>query len=312
MSENNASGLSAAEEAYFETGGEAPLTEAPPAIDDKPDPIAKVPEQQAPVEKTAEEKERDERGRFVPHAALHQTREELKATKTQLQELAQWKQGLEERARWIAEQQAVPAAPNPDEDLFAAHKFEAQQWRQELAALRGQLHERQQFEQEQAQAAQQEQQIWTYWNQDSEAYAKQNPEFPEAAQKLAAFRSKQLAALATLHPQLADPRVRDAQINQELKDIVQAAARQGFSPSEAIFNMAKEIGLTSNGAPQLPGKLQSIQQAQAAARGVGSAPGRASGGDPDLEQILAMPREEFMRWHSVDKNARYYDRLMGG
>lgn len=305
--------LSPAEEAYFETGGEAPLTEAPPAIDDKPDPIAKVPEQ-ATEPKPEEDRTRDERGRFatVPHTVFHATREELKQTKQQLQEIAQWKQGLEERARWIAEQQAAPATPNPDEDLFAAHKFEAQQWRQEVAELRGQLNERQLQEQEQAHAQQAEAQIWSYWEQDSAAYSQQNPEFQDAAQKLAAFRDKQLSALSTIHPQFADRRGRDAQINTELKQIILSAAQQGMSPSEAIYRMAKEIGLTNNGAPQLPGKLQNIQQAQAAARGVGSAPGRASGGDPDLEQILAMPREEFMRWHSVDKNARYYDRLMGG
>src|SRR5690606_27583681 len=85
--------LSEADRAYFESGGEA-----------EPEQQAEQPEGE---EQQAEEGQqpRDDKGKFVPHGALHAEREEHKKTRAEVQELRDFKIRMEERWR-LAEQLA--------------------------------------------------------------------------------------------------------------------------------------------------------------------------------------------------------------
>jgi len=131
IEENQGGELSAEEQAYFETGGESPLPaeEAPPAEGNAEQPPAEGQQQ--------EEAPRDEKGKFVPHQALHAEREEHKRTKSELAEIRQKQAVLEDRWNTILamkQQQEAPkeeGPPDPNEDIFAYAKWQGEQ----LAAL---------------------------------------------------------------------------------------------------------------------------------------------------------------------------------
>ena len=92
IEENQGGELSAEEQAYFETGGESAI----PVEEEKP---AESQAEQPPVEEgqPPEDVPRDEKGKFVPHQALHAEREEHKRTKPELAEIRQKQAVLEDR-----------------------------------------------------------------------------------------------------------------------------------------------------------------------------------------------------------------------
>lgn len=313
MDENTQSGLSPAEEAYFESGGNAPLEQqekpqepdngAPAAIGDQPEPDSPA---------------RDEKGRFVqqvPHAVFHAEREERKRIQAERDELLSFKSAFLERQRWIQEsqqqEQQPEPEPDPDHDIFAALKHE----RAQRVALEKRITEREQSEQRATEEQQFESKVWEYWQSSAQEYAQTQTDFGDAAKWLAELRDKQLTALGRVDARFSSKQARDAQIDTELKDIIVQAARQGISPAEMVYGLAKDYGyagVTDTNKPlELPEKLKQVAAAQDASRTVAQAQGRSSGGELSLEQIMAMPRDEFTAWHAEPKNARYYDRLIG-
>ena len=97
MENTNAAALTAEETAYFESGGNAPLTAQEPEHVEKEGLQAETEGVAPPAEGAEPEKARDEKGRFVPHQALHAEREEHKKTKAQLEEISRKQAILEDR-----------------------------------------------------------------------------------------------------------------------------------------------------------------------------------------------------------------------
>lgn len=318
MSENTntALDLSEAEAAYFESGGETAIPEAgsepPPeqAKEQPPEQNVEPPPEQVPGE-------RDEKGRFVPHQALHAEREEHKKTKAELERISQQQAILNDRWNTLlklreekAPEEAAP--PDPDADIFGYAKWQGEQLKKLQEA---QTNATKQAE-EQRQIQEQEQAIWNEWNQSTTAYAAQKPEFGDAVKWLSDFRTKQLSAMASLDERFATPAGINAQINAELRAIVAGSKQKGLNPAEIVHQMAVSYGFQAPskapGDVTMPEKLQNIAAAQEQAKTIGAVPGRAGGDQLTAEAIAAMPPKEFDRWIADPKNASLLDKMMGG
>lgn len=312
MTEENQAGLSPEQEAYFASGGEKSLE--PEAPEQSQQPEQATPEVQSEVG-------RDDKGRFtptVPHAVFHAEREEHKRTRAELDELRSFKAAIEERTRWAEEAKAAEAAraqpvepPDPDKDIFAFTKWQAER----IAALEGKVTGKEQQEQEAAQRADFEAKVDAFWKQDVSAYAEKNPDFRDAATWLAEARDKQLQALGIADPRMRDPQWRNRVIDAEVKQVIVAAAQQGTSPAQMFHEIAKSWGYQAKGGQQpgaLPEQLQRIETAQERSRTVGATAGAAGQDALSLESVMSMSRGEFEQWYADPKNARRYDRMLAG
>lgn len=309
VDEELSSGLTPEQTAYFESGGEKPLE--PAAAEQQTDAAA-----QAAVEGKEAATDRDEKGRFVPHQALHAEREEHKKTRAELAELREFRIRMEERARWADEarqaQQKPVEPPDPEQDVFAAVKYE----REQRAALEAKIANREQQEREAAQYQDFEAKVDTFWKQDVQQYATANPDFRPAATWLAEARDRQLQGTAVADPRMRDPQWRNYVIDSELKQIIVAAAQQQRSPAEMVYEIAKSWGYTPKqaaAAASMPENLARVEKAQEASRTVGATSGSAGGDALSLDAMLNMPRDEFERAYNSDKAfARKFDRALSG
>lgn len=317
--------LSDSELAYFQTGGEAEVTETTDTTDTGT--VQETETAEAVTEQTTEQTEetavRDEKGRFVPHGALHAERERRKEVEGRFEELSRKQAVLEDRWNTLlktnqpqqTEQAADDTPPDPNEDVFAALKWTQDQ----LLASRKAEQERTQAEQARTQETQAEQAVWSAWEQDARSYVTENADFPNAAKWLSDFRDKQLTALSTLDKRFAEPASRNQQIEQELKQIVIGAKQQGMSSAEAIYKIAQGYGYTPaapepadpNKQHQLPDSLAKVAQAMGASKTIASNPGKGSNDPTSPEAIASMSDREFAAWMETPENARRFERMMG-
>lgn len=301
--------LSETERAYFENAGEA---EASQPIE----PDGSGQEDQQQEDGPAQAQPRDERGKFVPHGALHAEREEHKKTRAELQELQHFRTRMEERWR-LAEQMMAPRQeeraedrpPDPEEDIFAYAKWQAQQ----LEGLKQQADERAKAEQQAAQSREIERRVWNHWQESARSYAQENADFGNAAQWLSEHRDKQLQALAGVDARFQNVGARNAQIEQELRGIVISAAQQNKSPAELVYQIAQSYGYKPAAAQgQMPEQLERVQKAQQASRSISQASGRSGADEVTPDMIAGMSDTEFSAWYAKPGNAARFDRLMQG
>lgn len=301
--------LSPSEQAFFESGGQTEIVETPAETSNEPAQI----EQSGVVQEVSSE--RDEKGRFVPHQALHAEREEHKKTKSELEQIRQRQAVLDDRwntllkANQPAEAQQPAAPPNPEEDIFAYSKWQADQ----LKALQDKVDGREQQEQQSRQEVEQEQALWGEWSQSAQSYAATQTDFGDAVKFLSDARDRQLQALSIANPGFANEQGRVQQINTELKSIVIAAKQQGMSPAEAVYKIAQGYGYAA--APpslKLPDSLAKIDAAQNASRTLAASPGRDAGDPMSAEAIASMSNTEFDTWYRDPANAKRFDALMRG
>ena len=304
--------LSDSEMAYFQTGGEAEVTQEPNN--------AEVQEGQAAPEavtqeQTEEQSVRDEKGRFVPHGALHAEREEHKKTKAQLEEIARKQAVLEDRWNTLLQagkQQEAPAddtPPDPNVDIFAYAAWQGKQLEKVQAQLRQDAEQRQQMTQQQAE----EREIVTTWQTSVQEFQTKQADFPDAAKYLSDLRSSQLEALGLDKPTI------NATIDSELKGVIKQAKALGRSPAEIIYQYASVSGYKPaqaqqqpNGQVQMPESLARVAAAQSASKTIASGSGRASTDPASPEAIAAMSEKEFAVWASNPENARRFERMLSG
>lgn len=298
------------------------------AEDVKSDAQAKQ-EEPAKVEKAEDaDKTRDEKGRFVPHQALHAEREEHKKTRQTLDQVQQQMAVLNDRWNTLLQvqqqpqkQEAEDPEPDPNVDIFAHHQWLARQFQK----TQQQLQERSSQEQKSAQeweayirAQNEERAVWDTWNQSVGQYAQQNPDFNNAAQWLSEYRDKQLQGYARVDQNYQNPQVRNQQINQELKQIIQVARQQGISPAEAVYGIAQSYGYQTKpveAAPQskepTPAeKIAKVAKAQEASKTIANAGGKSGGDEIGIDQVLQMSDKEFEKWGR--ENQFKLQQLLGG
>lgn len=310
--------LSKEEQAFFETGGEA----IPSSVSDLNAPSEEIvepnraPELEDTNEPAAPENVRDEKGRFVPHQALHAEREERKKAQAELQTLRERQAILEDRWNTILKVQEQPAQedkgpPNPDEDIFGYMKWQGEQLNKIQQERESEVKQRQEYEQQ----TQAEREVTTYWQSSVQDYAAREPDFQPAAQWLSDYRHKQLEALSAIDPNMANPAVRNQQIDAELKQIIQVARQKNQNPAELVHQLAKGWGY-SGAAPATDAKvnntLASLEAAQKASRTLAASGGK-SGSDPlTPEAIASMSNEEFAQWSADPANQKRFERMLKG
>jgi len=134
-------------------------------------------------------------------------------------------------------------------------------------------------------------------------------DFGEAYQFLLQGRDAELQAYG-----VADPAERVRLISEEERGLVQRAIKDGVSPSERVYNLAKARGYAKKEPKPEPEKtteqIDTIARGQAAAKTLSSA-----GGSPaevlNAEALANMSEEEFEAW--MAKTPRAQQRaIMGG
>lgn len=310
--------LSPSEAAYFESGGNteitadpAPVVEqaAPEPIVDPVDPVAAV--EQPPAE-------RDEKGRFVPHQALHAEREEHKKTKAELDEIRRTQAVLNDRWNTLLKLKEQPAEepkgpPDPNEDIFAFSKWQADR----LKELEEKVTNRDKQEEQARTVEAQEREIWSHWSDSAKAYATEKTDFGDAVQFLSDARTKQLTAFGAVDPNFATEQGRLNQINAELRHIVMTAKQNGQNPAAVVYEIAAAYGYAPKasadpGKVELPGKLAAIDAAQSASRTLATPGGRSAAEPMTAETIAAMSSGEFDAWMKEPANQRLFNKIMGG
>lgn len=305
--------LSDSEMAYFQTGGEAEVTQETPTNGEVQEGQA-APEAVA-QEQTEEQTARDEKGRFVPHGALHAEREEHKKTKAQLEEIARKQAVLEDRWNTLLQagkQPETPAddtPPDPNVDIFAHVAWQNKQLEKLQAQLRQDAEQRQQMTQQQAE----DREIVTTWQTSVQEFQTKQADFPDAAKYLSDLRSSQLEALGLDKPTV------NATIDAELRGVIKQAKALGRSPAEIIYQYASVSGYKpaqaqqqTNGQVTMPENLARVAAAQEASKTIASGSGRAPADPMSPEAIAAMSEKEFAVWASNPENARRFERMLSG
>ena len=258
---------------------------------------------------------RDEKGRFVPHGALHAEREEHKKTKAQLEEIARKQAVLEDRWNTLLqagkqqEAHADDTPPDPNVDIFAYTAWQGEQVKKLQARLDEDAAQRQQMTQQQAE----EREIVTTWQTSVQEFQTRQADFPDAAKYLSDLRSQQLGALGLDAPTI------NATIDAELKGVIKQAKTLGKSPAEIIYQYASVSGYKpaqaqqqTSGNVQMPDNLARVAAAQEASRTIASGSGRAGADPTSPEAIAAMSEKEFAVWASIPENARRFERMLSG
>jgi hypothetical protein len=193
----------------------------------------------------------DKRQQMVPHAALHEERERRKEYERQLNEERKARQTLEERTNLVLQQflqqqkpatndnaaPVQPALPTLEQDPVGHIVGLVQRQGGDLEAVRRELAQRQQLDQ-QAQAIGQLQQQAVAAEREFRATT---PDYDAAVSFLQAGRNRELEIAGFA------PEQRQAIIMQEALGIVARARQFGRNPAAVIYDLAKARGYT--GAP---------------------------------------------------------------
>lgn len=313
MSEENTSGLTAAEEAYFASGGDESTLEAEVSTNmtEQPDPEAVA----GQSGDQSDQHERDDKGRFVPHGALHAEREEHKKTKAALEEIQRNQAVLNDRWNTLlatgkpqAEQPKEETPPDPSVDIIGYMQWQAKQTAQLNEKMAGEERQRQ----EAAQHQQQEQVIWSAWDNSVNQAKAAIPDFDAATGFLAQLRDSQLQAFSSVDPNFANPQARVAQINAELRQIIIQAKNAGQDPATAVYQIAKGYGYTVAEATPDNNKIDKIIQAQAGSKTIAGTNGNAMSDPLSAQAILDMPAAEFDAWVQSPANAKRFEKMLQG
>jgi hypothetical protein len=321
----------AAFEAY-ERGEEAPASDGlpPPAAEPAPaaaEPPASDPETAEP-EGAPEAQPRDEKGKFVPHGALHEERERRKAVEKERDELRERFARGDERLRILSEAMQRPATPaqpvaepepvkvpDPAEDIFGYAKHLEQQ----IEALRTgqtQLTETQKKAEETRQAEAARNEVIGFYQQDLRAAIQADASVSDAYEHLFAGRVAELTLFGM------DQKAAIEAVREEEFSLAQTARQRGQSPAAMIAALAKSRGFSPKApepapaaAPAVPAETAAERAARAAAGQAG--PGRslsAAGGQPageiTLETLSSMSEADFEKL--MASNPARIRALMGG
>lgn len=312
MDEESNSGLTAAEEAYFASGGDESTLQTEAAAQ----PAAQAPDAETTDQVTdqPDQQDRDEKGRFVPHGAFHAEREERKKAEAEKAELAQKLAVFEDRWNTLLaagkqpEQAKEETPPDPSEDIIGHLQWQAKQFEADKAERQKQAQEQQQ----RAQAEQQEQVIWSTWD-NSVTQAKASiPDFDAATGFLAQLRDNQLQAFASVDPNFSNQQARVAQINAELRQIIIQAKQAGQDPAQAVYQIAKGYGYAAAAPSPAAGKIDKIIDAQASNKTIAGTNGNAMADPLSAQAILEMPADEFDAWMTNPANAKRFNKILQG
>ncbi|WP_183229273.1 hypothetical protein, partial [Bartonella callosciuri] len=114
------------------------------------------------------------------------------------------------------------APPDPQKDFMGY-----MQWLGKTLHKQGLLHSQQQLNS----AVHEAEQLHTFYQQSVATVKQKHQDFDQAADFIYDMRAKQLAACASLYPEMADPKVIDEVIGSELKQILRDCALKNQNPA---------------------------------------------------------------------------------
>lgn len=259
---------------------------------------AETPPAEAPA---AEEKDT----RTVPLGALHEERQRRKELQQEVRQARERQQRMEQRFEEFVQriqqpqQPEQPQGPGFEDDpatyLRNQNERLAEQLNQQGAYLQQQANQ-----QQQVQAANN---LVGRYRSDSMAYAKENPDFPDAYNHVSNARMAMYTA-AGMSQQEAE-----MALQRDEFDLVANAYQRGASPAQAIHEMARAMGYkpaqadasAQPAAAVVNEEMAKAEEAQKLSQGMGS--GQAPrGGAPSLSDIADMDGEEFDK--AFDQMAR--------
>lgn len=255
--------------------------------------------------------------RMVPHAALHEAREESKALKAQLQAEAANRATLEQRTNIIldrfmqmqgGQQQLDPGAQKAEIPDIAADPLG-----HIVGLLKAQGHTVESLQQAEAQRQQMTQrtavtqQIQAHASALETQFVSQQPDYWDASSFLRDSRDREYALMG-----YGDPVQRQQMIANEAMQIAARAIQSGQNPAAAVYQLAQARGYQKRGAAGAGQGAGANQQAGAAAiarvaggqqagAGVGSVPGAAPRG-MTAERLAQMSDAEFAKALEDPKN----------
>jgi len=250
-----------AERAYFQSRGSDIFgLETPPGSSPASSPSAGTPQTETPGASQAADavappddvnvdditigqdgKPRDKSGRWVksvPHSVFHAANEKRKAAEAAVQSERERFIRAEERLNVLnesiapkeAKTQDDPNAPiDPEKDIFGAFRQAIKQ----INDLKAKLTETD----NKHTTAFTEAQLHQQFTQDAQKFVASNPDFGDAFTHLVTTRHRELEFAGMM-----DQAQRDAQISKEAREMVRAAQKQGLSPAERIYALAKLRG----------------------------------------------------------------------
>ncbi|AGF76353.1 hypothetical protein [Bartonella vinsonii] len=201
------------------------------------------------------------------------------------------------------------APPDPQKDFMGY-----MQWLGKTLHQQGLLHAKQQA------AVPEAEQLQNFFQQSVASVKQKYHDFDQAADFIYETRAKQLAAFASLYPEMADPKAIDEVIGNELKQILRDCAQKNQNPAEMLYTLAQKNGYTNVSNPMgIPNYGEGIkyggenlQERQNSARTLAAYNGLTSSGPISLEMLDKMTEAEFSSWVSEPKNKAAFNRLMGG
>lgn len=292
--------LSGEAKAYFDSRGEFPvpdhdgrLTEAGPDEAARQEIEGQDPSTEASEHPAARSGEQPK----VPLRAVTREREANKELRARIAEMEKRSAVLEDRWNTMLalqqpqQEETAPSPPDPDEDIFAFSRWQAEQ----LRALQEHVTGREVAEYEAAVAQRAEQAVWNFWEASAREFAEANVDFGDAARWLSTFRDDQLQALAAVDPRFSDARARNWQIEEELKAIVVNAAQQGKSPAELVYGIARGYGYQPSKSADGAGLARLAQNIEAETS-LSDLGGSRPAGPRDAKDIADMSPAEFDAW----------------
>ncbi|MDK4703892.1 hypothetical protein PH562_16700 [Rhizobium sp. CNPSo 4062] len=324
MSEALTDGLSSAEQAFFDSQG---ATEIPADVGSANAADTQQNDAQDAAEGGADagssEQLRDEKGKFVPHGAFHEERTKRQQLERQLADMQAKQAVLDDRWNTLlkagnSKQEEPPAPPSPEEDIFGYMKWQADQ----IKSMQTAQQEREKAENDQRQAVEQENAIWSHWNHSRTEYVQTNKDFDNAANWLSDYRMGQLKAMALVDPSMATEQARNRQINAELKSIIISAHQQGQNPADLIYRLAQGYGykpgtVAASAQPDqqnadLSAKVDQLGKALDASKTLTASNGKNAADPMSAEAIANMSESEFTAWMKDPANERRFRQMMGG
>ena len=260
--------------------------------------VVDVPQEEpAPVvqaEAPAPEAEKPPPG-MVPQGALHQERERRKAAEQQFQALQAKLAEIEAKLNPPAE----IVVPDPILDPQGFKQFQIDQIKQRAQ-------ERAEAERRQAET-QETQALLARVNQDVAAFKVVAPDYDNAFQHAVQARRKELAFYGNSPEQV------EAQMEVDVKAIVQQAYQQGRNPAELFYEYAKMRGYSAAPAPQPQAAAQvtALAESQKQTQSLAPAGGPANDGGITIEALSKMSEAELAAMPKA-KRDEVMRKVMGG
>lgn len=166
------------------------------------------------------------------------------------------------------------------------------------------LEEIRSFKEEQAEKTKQteeervQQTFLSEYQRNIDTFAKDNPDYNDAAQFLLRVRDEELQTLG-----IDDPDQRMQILHQDALTIGAYAMQQGKNPGSIFYSLAKKRGYTRNEQafePEKPSPLDTVRRGQKAATSLSGASGSAPV-EITAEALLAMDIDEFRKYTSGKK-----------